>query len=67
MEERGRDGFTLSSLPGPLREPVAGRLHDWFVDDRGRDRTYRVVRRFDDPPLNLDDLADLVQRWIAAD
>ena len=40
---------------------VASRLASWFVDDTGRDRTYRVVRRFDEPRLDLDAVADAVR------
>jgi hypothetical protein len=48
----------LASLPSPLRDAVTDRLVAWFVDAEGRDRTYRVVRRFDEPRLDLDDVAD---------
>lgn len=51
----------LRSLPGPLAEAVQQRLEAWFLDDRGRDRTFREVRRFDEPRLDLDDAADAVQ------
>lgn len=50
----------LDAIPGPLRTVVAHRLHRWFVDDAGRDRTYREVRRFDEPRLDLDAAADTV-------
>ena len=33
----------------------------WFVDPAGRDRTYRDLRRFDDPPVDLDEVADAVE------
>ena len=52
----------LRSMPGPVREAVTERIRGWFVDDRGRDRTYRDVRRFDDPLLDLDHIAYLVDR-----
>jgi hypothetical protein len=51
----------LAAMPEPLRDAVAERLHRWFVDDAGRDRTYRDVRRFDEPPLDLDAAADAVE------
>jgi hypothetical protein len=51
----------LAALPEPLRGVVAERLRHWFVDGAGRDRTYRDVRRFDEPLLNLDDVADAVE------
>lgn len=52
----------LAALPEPLRGPIEDRLLQWFVDDRGRDRTFRDVRRFDDPALDLDFVADRVER-----
>ena len=51
----------LRALPPPLTEVVAERLTAWFVDDEGRDRTYRSVRRFDEPRLDFDATADAVQ------
>ena len=51
----------LAALPEPLRDPVAARLRHWFLDGAGRDRTYRDVRRFDEPLLDLDDAADAVE------
>ena len=30
------------------------------------DRTYRAVRRFDEPPLDLDDVSDAVEDLLAA-
>jgi hypothetical protein len=50
----------LAALPAPLDAVVAERLVKWFVDGEGRDRTFRVVRRFDEPHLDLDDVADAV-------
>jgi len=55
-------GDGLAGLPVPLRAPITDRLVHWFVDDRGRDRTFRDVRRFDDPALDLDDVAYRVER-----
>lgn len=54
-------GSELAAAPEPLRAAVVERLHGWFVDPTGRDRTYRDVRRFDDPPADLDDVADAVE------
>lgn len=51
----------LLALPGPLAEAVGRRLCSWFVEDAGRDRTYRVVRRFDEPRLDLEAVADAVR------
>ncbi len=51
----------LDPLPQPVRAVVDQRLIGWFVDDAGRDRTYREVRRFDDPPLDFDEVADVVE------
>lgn len=39
---------------------IRDRLHRWFVDGSGRDRTYRELRRFDDPSVDFDDVADAV-------
>jgi hypothetical protein len=50
----------LTDLPPVLAAAVAARLHGWFVDPRGRDRTFRDVRRFDEPRLDLDDAAEAV-------
>jgi hypothetical protein len=55
----------LSTLPTPLDQAVADNLTGWFVDDRGRDRTYRDVRRFDEPRLDLDECADAVTDLLA--
>jgi hypothetical protein len=41
-------------------------MHTWFVDDSGRDRTYREVRRFDEPPLDLDEVADAVDELFSS-
>ena len=51
----------LDAMPQVLRAAVLSRLHRWFIDGAGRDRTYRDVRRFDDPPLDLDRVADAVE------
>jgi hypothetical protein len=50
----------LDAAPAELRAAVLSRLRDWFVDPRGRDRTYREVRRFDEAPLDLDEVAEIV-------
>jgi len=55
----------LAAMPDPLRLAVAERLRGWFVEDPGRDRTYRSVRRFDEPALDLDDAADAVEDLLA--
>lgn len=51
----------LAAMPEPLGRAVADRLRRWYVDGSGRDRTYRDVRRFDEPLLDLDDAADAVE------
>jgi len=56
----------ISELPAALRQVTSERLHTWFVDDSGRDRTYREVRRFDEPPLDLDEVADAVEELFNA-
>jgi hypothetical protein len=50
----------LVDLPTELVAAVVERLTGWFVDDAGRDRTYRDIRRFDEPRVDLDDVADRV-------
>jgi hypothetical protein len=50
----------LVDLPPELATAVGERLAGWFVEDAGRDRTYRDIRRFDEPRVDLDDVADRV-------
>lgn len=50
----------LDAMPVELRDVVMERIIGWFMDDAGRDRTYREVRRFDEPRLDLDEVADAV-------
>lgn len=57
----GPDRVSLAGMPGLLAGPVAQRLSQWFVDDAGRDRTFRDIRRFDEPTVDLDDVADAVE------
>jgi hypothetical protein len=59
--ERGN----LLALPPVLLDPIARQLEGWFVDDAGRDRTYREVRRFDEPRLDLDRAADAVEEILS--
>lgn len=61
LVDGGMELGALRGLPDPLAQVVASRLASWFVDDTGRDRTYRVVRRFDEPRLDLDAVADAVR------
>ena len=61
LVDGGMEPGALRGLPDPLARVVASRLASWFVDDTGRDRTYRVVRRFDEPRLDLDAVADAVR------
>jgi hypothetical protein len=56
----------LHLMPEPLRAAVVERLQGWFATDAGRDRTYREVRRFDEPRLDLDDAADAVEALVVA-
>lgn len=51
----------LAAMPRELRAVIVARLVHWFVDDAGSDRTYREVRRFDEPRLDLDEVADVVR------
>lgn len=55
----------LVAMPEPLRAVVVDRLAAWFLDDAGRDRTYREVRRFDEPAIDLDDVGDAVEDLLA--
>jgi len=55
----------LTALPSILRDPIVASLTDWFIGDAGRDRTYREVRRFDEPRLDLDAAADAVEQIVA--
>jgi hypothetical protein len=55
----------LAALPAALADAVGERLHGWFVEARGRDRTFREVRRFDEPRLDLDRAADAVADLLA--
>jgi hypothetical protein len=55
----------LSALPAILRDPIVDHLTGWFIDDAGRDRTYREVRRFDEPRLDLDASADAVEQIVS--
>lgn len=55
------DGPTLDAMPQELAAAVGERLTNWFVDDAGRDRTFREIRRFDEPSVDLDDVADAVE------
>jgi hypothetical protein len=57
----GVDDAALAEMPAALRAPVVEHLHHWFVAPSGRDRTYREVRRFDEPRLDLDEVADAVE------
>jgi hypothetical protein len=50
----------LRTLPPPLADVVADRLGSWFIDATGRDRTYRVVRQYDEPRLDFDGVADAI-------
>lgn len=61
LVDGGMGRGALQSLPAPLADAVAARLTAWFVEDSGRDRTFRVVRRFDEPRLDLDAVADAVR------
>jgi len=56
------ESAALDPLPVVLRSAVVDRLSGWFLDDAGRDRTYREVRRFDDPAVDFDVVADAVER-----
>lgn len=50
----------LIEAPTELRAAVLANLRKWFVDPRGRDRTFRDIRRFDDVSVDLDEVAGAV-------
>lgn len=52
----------LAGAPEPLVRFVSESLRAWFVDGRGRDRTFRDLRRFDEASVDLDEVADAVER-----
>jgi hypothetical protein len=56
----GLTAVDLAAMPGPLLAGVGARLRGWFVTPTGRDRTFREVRRFDEPRLDLDEVSDAV-------
>ena len=55
-----RMGSGLASMPAMLSTVIAERLRHWFVEPAGRDRTYRELRRFDDPAVDIDEVADVL-------
>ena len=57
----GPDATAVAPLPPALREVPSDRLQGCSVEESGRDRTSRAVRRFDEPLLDLDDVADVVE------
>lgn len=56
----------VAAMPDPLRVRVLGAVAGWFLDDAGRDRTYRDIRRFDEPRVDLDAVGDAVEDLLAA-
>lgn len=61
----GPDAASLDGMPEVLAIAVGRRLTKWFVDDVGRDRTFRETRRFDEPAVDLDDVSDAVSDLLA--
>lgn len=59
--DRGIHKGDLDGLPDVARTPLLERIHSYFVDPAGRDRTYRAVRRFGEPHLDLDAAADAIE------
>ncbi|MCP4435928.1 MAG: nucleotidyl transferase AbiEii/AbiGii toxin family protein [Actinomycetia bacterium] len=51
----------VNTAPDELRDFVLDALHRHFVDDRGRDRTYREIRRFDEVAIDMDEVAGSVE------
>jgi hypothetical protein len=60
------DAADVASFPPTLGEAVGHRLRAWYVDDIGRDRTYRETRRFGEPVIDLDDVADRIEDAVAS-
>lgn len=58
---QGDGRASLDGMPALIVEMLRERLHRWFVTDAGRDRTFRETRRFDEPLVDLDDVADAVE------
>lgn len=54
-------GPAIESMPDLLSTCIRERLDRWFVADAGRDRTYRELRRFDDPLVDFDEVADAIE------
>lgn len=61
LADSDADRTGMVSMPPLLLDAVGDRVRGWFVDPSGRDRTYREVRRFDDPRLELDEVADAAE------
>jgi len=57
----GSGAARTDTMPPALGRIVRRRLERWFLDDAGRDRTFREVRRFDEPSVDLDAVADAVE------
>lgn len=66
LDVGGVDAADVATMPAQLRDAVTGRIVHWFCDPSGRDRTYREVRRFDEPRLDLDAVADAVDQLLWA-
>jgi hypothetical protein len=66
METAPSGAPDLSCFPPALCRAVGERLHGWFVDEAGRDRTYRDTRRFGEPAVDLDEVADRVEEAVGS-
>lgn len=64
LVDGGLDPGGLAALPDAARGPITERVVAWYVTGTGRDRTYREVRRFDEPQLDLDAASEAVERLI---
>ncbi len=58
---RAEGAAELHRAPSELTEPVLASLGAWFLDPRGRDRTFRELRRFDEVRVDLDETAEVVE------
>jgi hypothetical protein len=56
-----RGSERILEAPDQLRDELVQALGRWFVDPRGRDRTFREIRRFDEVSIDMDEVAGAVE------
>ena len=52
----------IATMPALIRTVLLTRLDQWFVEGSGRDRSYRELRKYDDPPVDLDEVGDVIDQ-----